>query len=171
MTLANHLPRIPQPPPFKTRPEILLHPNIPKPMHGLAPRAILRKEWWDETRKASYRSTGMRCLACGVKSWEAKEHQWLEGHELYKIDYPRGRMVYLETVPLCHYCHGFIHDGRLEALWHAGQATKEKYEAVMRHGQAILRAAKLKSPRPYNGPCAPWADWRLALFGKEYPPL
>jgi hypothetical protein len=113
----------------------------------------------------------MRCLACGIRNTDAKEHQWLEAHELYDIHYPRGRMTYVETVPLCHYCHSFVHDGRLKALWDKGEVTKNKYEAVMKHGQAILRAAKLKSPEVYTGKCAPWAEWRLVLFGVEYEPI
>ena len=41
----------------------------------------------------------------------------------------------------------------------------------MTHGRAVLKAAKLKKPKPYSGPMADWSDWRLVLEGKEYKPL
>lgn len=74
------------------RPEVLLSLQIPKPMHQLAPRTILGQRWWDETRQAAYASTAQHCLACGVHRVAAAYHPWLEGHELYEIDYRAGRM-------------------------------------------------------------------------------
>jgi len=73
---------------WKLRPEVLLCPNVPKPMHGLAPRVVLGSAWWDETRQRAYRSTNYHCIACGVSRERAKYHQWMEGHELYSINYP-----------------------------------------------------------------------------------
>lgn len=159
-----------EPPPFKTRPEILLCPNIPMPMSGVAPRVVMGQEWWDEVRRAAYRSTMYRCLACGVRSSEAKGHEWLEAHELYDLDYLGGRMVYVETVPLCHYCHSFIHDGRLYALYQKGEITFKEYQAVIDHGKGVLKAAGLKVRPVYSGPVADWGEWRMVLGGVEYPP-
>jgi len=169
--LADQLAGLPEDPIWKLRPEVLLCANTVKPMHGVVPRVILGKEWWDQTRQAAYRSTGYHCVACGVYKLAAKEYRWLEGHELYKTNYRLGRMTYVETVPLCHYCHCFIHDGRLQALRDKREITVEKYDAVMAHGKRVLAMAGIKKNRPYSGPMAEWQDWRLVLFGKEYPPL
>ncbi len=92
------------------RPEVLLCPNTPKPLHGVVPREIYGQSWWNKTREAAYRSTNYHCLACGVHKYQAKHRQWLEGHELYEINYVEGTSTYIETVPLCHFCHNSIHD-------------------------------------------------------------
>ena len=166
---------------LKTRPEILLCSNIPQPMHGVAPRVILGEKWWNATRQAAYKSTAYRCLACGVSKQDAKMHHWLEGHELYKIDYKKGLMRYVETVPLCHYCHTYIHDGRLNALLEQGRIHHAKFVAIMKHGDAVLAKAGLSRPLIRDrddaiidgmlaGEVAPWNKWRLVIKGKRYPP-
>ena len=160
-----------RPPQWKCRPEILLRNNTVKPLHQVVPRIILGREWWDTTRQAAYLATDFHCIACGVPKALARWHQWLEGHEVYKIDYRAGRMTYIETVALCHSCHNFIHNGRLKALLDKGEITEDKYFMIMAHGESVLKEAKLKKLSPYVGPMAKWEDWRLVLFGKEYPPL
>lgn len=165
--ITKPIPYLPQ---KECRPEILLCANTVKPMHEVVPRAILGMDWWNKTRMEAYRSTNFHCIACGVYKGLAKEHQWLEGHELYRIDYPAGRMYYIETVPLCHYCHNYIHDGRLKALLQKGEIKEEKVKAIAAHGSEILNRAGLVHPKPYTGPIAKWGDWRLVLFDKEYPP-
>ena len=158
-------------PPLTLRPELLLHANTVPPMHGVVPRVLLGQEWWDETRKAAAELTGNRCAACGISKYEALKHQWLEGHEVYTRNYAKGRQVYIETVALCHYCHSFIHDGRLKSLLDKREITKAQFDDYMRHGNAVLRKAGLTKQPPYVGKIAKWADWRLVLFGVEYPPL
>lgn len=166
---------------WKLRPEILLCPNIPQPMHGVAPREILGRQWWDDTRKEAYKSTNYHCIACGVHKTLAKLRQWLEGHELYEINYRKGRMTYLETVPLCHCCHSYIHDGRLQMLLEAGKIHHSKFVTIIQHGDAVLYGAGLKKltanervelerNRQLSGKNPEWGDWRLVLNGKLYPP-
>ena len=165
---------IPVPPPFVPRPEILLHPNIPRPLHGVAPREILGREWWDRVRAEAKQKTAGKCTACSASPYDLSQRKygpkWLEGHELYSIDYVAGRMTYLETVVLCHYCHCFIHDGRTRIMYETGRMMLEMYVTVVTHGQQVLTAAKLRSPKAYTGPCAEWAKWRMVLDGVEYPP-
>lgn len=146
-------------------------------MHGVVPREILGRMWWEQTRYAAFQSTNFHCLACGVSKWDAKYHKWLEGHELYKVDYYRGRLTYLETVPLCHYCHNFIHDGRLRNLLEQGKLHHAKYVAIIQHGDQVLASAGLNRPsflerelELARRKVARWDRWRLVLFDQLYPP-
>lgn len=155
---------------WKTRPEILLHPNIPKMMHQVCPRDILGRKWWNQTRKEAYASTDFHCIACGVHKSLAKSRQWLEGHELYETDYAKGRHKYIETVPLCNYCHMYIHSGRMKMLLECGKLSQHKYIAIIQHGDAVLAKAGLCRLEPYDGKIAEWGKWRLVLNRKLYPP-
>jgi hypothetical protein len=152
------------------RPEVLLCQNIPKPLHEVAPRSVLGSKWWDETRQAAYASTDYHCVACGIHKLSAAYHQWLEGHELYEIDYAAGKMIYLETVALCNSCHNFVHDGRLRALLDSKKINLIRYTAILRHGEQVLKEAGL-SRLAYNerdnslwlNGVAAWKDWRLII--------
>lgn len=183
MSLSDSLKRFSKKPKpaWKQRPEILLSNNIPQPMHGTAPRVILGNKWWNATRQKAYASTGFCCLACGVYKLNARARKWLEGHELYKVDYPLGQLTYLETVPLCHFCHNYIHDGRLTALLKKGQIHQQKFVAIIQHGDRVLASAGLKrktrderEAEYTNGilmnTVAPWKEWRLIIDGAEYMP-
>ena len=178
-------------------PELLTHPNIPKPMHGVNPRTAMGQKWWDDSRRRVYAEKNFRCFACGVHKTEADYHRWLECHEDYDIDYANGKMVLKRLVALCPACHGFIHSGRLYALATKGETHRRKALYILGRGLAILREAGLK-PFPGTvlvhalltgadlseaeemaealgsdwpvGPIAPWAWWRLVIDGKEYPP-
>ena len=156
---------------WKRRPEILLQNNTVKPLHKVVPRTILGRKWWDETRETAYATTDYHCIACGVHKRAAVWHKWLEGHEVYTINYREGRMTYVETVALCHSCHNFIHCGRLKAILDNGEITKDRYDSIMAHGAYVLGQAGLKGTVPTPGRIAKWEDWRLVLFGKEYPPI
>jgi len=158
-----------QKPLFK-RPEILLHPNIPKPMHGLAPRTVLGEYWWNKERQSAYRKNNQCCWACGVHRSEAKAHQWLEAHESYDIDYAKGRMVYVESVALCHFCHNYIHSGRLAMLIDQGEITEKLGREIKKHGDSLLRESKLRRETPDIQSIAEWKDWRLVVNGVEYKP-
>lgn len=130
---------------MKIRPELLTMPNVPKPLHGIAPRRYMDKKEWDECRFASYEKNGFRCWSCGVHKTEANYHQWLECHEKYKIDYTRGEATFEELVALCHCCHNFIHSGRLLVLLQKGEIEKAKYEYIMLRGFNWLNQHGIKS--------------------------
>jgi hypothetical protein len=166
---------------WRRRPEILLCHNIPKPLHGVAPRAVLGNRWWNATRKAAYASTNYRCVACTVHKTRAKYRKWMEAHEVYDIDYETGRSVFVEAVPLCNFCHNYIHDGRLNALLAAGQIPHGKYQAIVAHGDAVLAEYGLVRESYeqrdsrfvrgiLEGTYASWGEWRMVVNNVEYPP-
>lgn len=168
------------------KPEILTHPNIPKPLHGLNPRTLLGKEWWDHERFEAQKRTGYRCIACGVRKYEAKKYHWLEGHEYWDIDYNSGICKVVSIEPLCHYCHNFIHSGRLMMIMNK-EKTELEVRDILEHGFRILHNNNLLC-FPYTLELAimvdanfygvdsyqettdliPWDQWVLVLNGKEY---
>jgi len=164
---------------WKLNPSVLLSENIPLPLHGMNPRTVLGSKWWNKTRGEAYASTNYRCASCGVHKLKAKFHHHLEGHELYQIDYELGIMEYLETVPLCHACHCYIHDGRLRAQLTKNELSHSRYAAIIDHGDQVLSQARLvrKSKLERDkfvetkiilGEYASWTDWKLSIQGTEY---
>lgn len=168
------------------RPEILTHPNLPKPLHGLNPRTILGKEWWDTARFAAQAKYNNCCAACGVHKHEAKKYKWLEGHEYFNIDYQTGICEVIEIVPLCHYCHNFIHSGRLYSIISIEKTKAEAIE-ILEHGFNILRTHNLPCfsgttiiaeqlgvnisnliIKPVPNSKIPWKEWTLLLNNKKY---
>lgn len=149
-------------------PELLLHPNIPKPLHGCAPRVVKGSKWWDEKRRDAYARHQDRCWACGVhKSQQKGKTKWLEAHECYEIDYVRGRMELVEVAALCHYCHNFIHSGRLNILEREGEVSHAEAELIREHGRNLIKGLT-KPPPPLL--MAKWSRWRMVVDGKEYGP-
>lgn len=176
---ANNAPQL--------KPEILCHPNIPKPLHGVAPREIKGTEWWNNIRQDVYKSTDYHCVACGVHKSKAKKFKWLEAHEFWKIDYNTGICEITSIEPLCHYCHNFIHSGRLSVIINKEKSKKEVKE-ILEHGFNILSKNNLKA-FPYTldlarklnantydveayeitiNPNIKWSDFKLIFEGREY---
>lgn len=173
---------------FKLLPEVLSHPHIPKPLHEVNPRNIMGKEAWDITRQKAYHSTNYHCVACGVHKTKARKHKWLEAHEFYKFDYENGRVEIEKIIPLCHFCHNFIHSGRLSMIM-GKDKTKTEVKNILKHGIAVLSKNNLKAfpftlkfaqslgvdtagVEAYDMPdsSVEWGDWRMIWEGKEYPP-
>jgi hypothetical protein len=125
------------------------------------------------------------CWACGVPAGLAKELPRLEGHECYDIDYALGRATFREVASLCHYCHSFVHCGRLRALLESGEITEGKFLTIIDHGLQILKAANLSphwhfkvvmsygeyQPTPEERPLvmADWDEWHLVVEGRTFP--
>lgn len=169
------------------KPEILTHPHIPKPLHGVAPREIMGVSWWNKERQKVYASTNFHCVACGVAKAEAKKHKWLEAHEFWNIDYATGTCVITSIEPLCHYCHNFIHTGRLSMIM-GSEKSKQEVKEILEHGLQILSKNKLEcfpftldfakslgcktyGVKAYSLPeedNVEWGEWKLLWEGNEY---
>lgn len=171
-------------------PEIITQPNIPKPLHGIAPRTIKGITWWNKTRKKVYEENNYCCKACGVHKDQARGKKWMEAHELWDINYDTGVTTIKDIVPLCHYCHNFIHSGRLTAIV-GKEKTVEEVKNILEHGFDILAKAKLqcfpgtlelakivgadtKGVTAYDTKHETeikWEDWKVVFEGKEYKSL
>lgn len=148
------------------------------------------QEAWDILRREVYAENDFHCVACGVQKYQAKGHKWLEAHEYYDIDYMTGRVTIKKIVALCHYCHNFIHSGRLQMIM-GKEKSREQVIEILEHGFAILDenwleafygtvdfALKIgantfgvqESDR-YTTVEIAWGDWRLIYDDKEYVPL
>jgi hypothetical protein len=167
------------------RPEILCHPNIPKPLHGLNPRTIKGKDWWDNVRYAAQAEYSYCCAACGVHKSDAKCYMWLEGHEFFDMNFYTGRCEVKEIVPLCHYCHNFIHSGRLRVI---KNKTDDEKRDIIDHGLNVLFNARIGFCQPSSYILAielglkcnlmpiketfkdylKWKDFHLVLDGETY---
>lgn len=168
VTIAKKVADLPK---WKPWPQVLSMPPMPLPMHGLAPRVVLGGKWWDAVRFAAYRSTNFHCISCSTRRGSTDWCRWLEGHEVYDIDYLMGRMTYQRTVPLCQRCHKFIHSGYARVMMEEGIITFDEWNAIQDHGQRVLTKYKLSKAREQCGPSADWCDWRLVIGEQEYPPL
>lgn len=126
------------------RPELLLHPTIPAPLHCITPREILGKKWWDVTRKIAYEKTDDHCYACGIHKTKSPYRKYLEAHESYDIYYDTCTVQLKEVVALCHSCHSYIHVGRLLKQYHEGVISRNYLTNILNHGIMVLSRAELK---------------------------
>ena len=170
-------------------PKIITHPHIPKPLHGMNPRSILGDIWWNKTRKEAYDRYNNHCISCGVHKTEAKKYKWLEAHENYSINYETGQVNIISIEPLCHYCHNFIHSGRLQMI-EGKEKTRIEVIEILNHGLDILRKNTLNgfyltidyaeslglnvrdvgrcNTGTLNIKMADWDKWHLLLEGEKY---
>ena len=109
--------------PKEDGPKILTMPNIPQPLHGLAPRTILGKATWDHMRKACYYEANYTCQACGKQLGRGESH----AHELYTYNYVTGQAKFERCVCLCELCHvRGIHSGRALTMFKKGNPLMPK---------------------------------------------
>lgn len=132
---------------------ILSMPNVPHPLHNLAPRTILGTTTWNHMRNRCYFEAHYTCEACGAKVKTeyydngAVHHQYhddgtiakrnLHAHELYSYDYEKGTAKFERCVALCECCHvRFIHSGRMLTMYKQGDplTTAERVLEGLEHG-------------------------------------
>lgn len=131
---------------------LIAMPNIPKPLHGVAPRTLLGTTTWDHMRKRAYAQANDTCEICGAKP---EQYRRRHGHEVYEIDYEKGTAKFVRVFCICSLDHlGCIHTGRAITLFKQGnplypkefllegaeKAFKTIYEYNQDHPEADLRA-------------------------------
>lgn len=95
---------------------LITMPNVPRPLHGLAPRIIMGQSTWNHIRKRCYFDAGYKCEICGADPPKGQLH----AHELYTIDWEKGTSKFERCIAICRQDHDFIHSGRLVTLFKEG---------------------------------------------------
>lgn len=96
---------------------ILCMPNIPLPLHTLAPRTIMGDYEWSKVRTKEYIKQDYTCQATGVELGKGKVHL----HELYSIDWQMQTAKFERYVVLDPRIHTrFVHSGRALTLFERG---------------------------------------------------
>ena len=107
---------------------ILTMPNIPYPLHKLAPRTVLGRPTWDAMRKKCYADANYKCEVCGAEGT-------CHAHEVYDIDYEHQTATFKRCVCLCPLCHvRCIHTGRALTLY--------KHKSPLMPKEALLEGAE-----------------------------
>lgn len=104
---------------------LLVMPNVPLPLHLLAPRTIMGSYEWGKIRKQCYEDAGDICEICGIKlGSKLGEPNMHQAHELYTYDYKTYTAEFIRPIVICPRCHNFTHSGRAltcylnhEPLW------------------------------------------------------
>lgn len=103
--------------------QILTMPNIPHPLHGLAPRTIMGASRWKLTKTKEKMRADYHCEICGREFSINK----LDVHEIYDVFYDERYSKFNRYVCACALCHQACHSGRNLALYTKGDkyTTKE----------------------------------------------
>lgn len=136
--------------------KILSMPNVPKPLHTLAPRTILGASTWERMRKRCYYNAGYKCEACGCEPEKGQLH----AHELYEVDYDNCTSTFVRCVALCKKCHTEpgVHTGRAYTMYHQGNVLMPRPKLL----EGVEHIFKLVYE--YNTKCKPKDEEDLRLF-------
>lgn len=153
---------IPEPPLLFTRPELLIHPTLPEPLHGINPRTLMGQKKWDEERRNCYAINNYHCFACGVfapydtekKKFIFKDRQ-LHAHEAYHYDYKKCEVRLNEVVALCPTCHNAIHIQRSQAMFDKGLFDCEDMFIILTNRETVLGFDK------WDKWCLIWGDKKV----------
>lgn len=97
---------------------LIAMPNLPKPCHNQCPRTLLGASTWNHMRKKCYADANYTCEVCGERVDEDIDKRHLHAHEVFSIDYARGKAKFVRCVALCSTAHlACIHTGRAYTLW------------------------------------------------------
>ena len=134
---------------IQLEPEVLLHPSIPDPLHGVAPRAIMGNSQWKEIAARVNKRQDYFCISCGVHKDDAlrANGRMLDCHELYEVDYDNYITTLKRYIGLCVMCHAYIHIHRLAAMVTKGIEKQEYFDQVVAKGDRLMKKNNLFEQR------------------------
>ena len=137
--------------PPKNDARLLGMPNIPDPLHTLAPRTIMGSTAWNKVRIPEYEKAGYKCEICGFQGEPGKAQIHL--HEVYSTDYTKGEAVFERFVCLCRLCHVYwTHSGRALTMYKHGDPlySKEKLLEGAEHGFKLISEYNKTHKKPIH---------------------
>ena len=96
---------------------IITMPNVPAPLHGVAPRTILGNSTWTHMRKKCYFDADYKSQISGIDLDGSTSDLKCNAHELYSYDYIRGKAYFERAVCISPVEHNFIHSGRMLTMY------------------------------------------------------
>lgn len=136
---------------------LLTMPNVPYPLHNVAPRTLLCATAWNFMRKKCYEKANDTCEICGHKP---EDRRFRHAHELYSIDYATQTAKFERCVCLCAKCHlQCIHTGRALTLFKKGDPinTKERLLDGAEHAFTII--SDYNKAHPDQEPLRLFSTW------------
>lgn len=95
---------------------------VPKKTWWFNPRKLLRKEKWDQIRRATYRKANYKCEFC------EKKNITLHCHEHWEYNYEEAKQVLVDLIALCYECHMLQHLGMAGILSSQGKLDPIKLQ-------------------------------------------
>lgn len=105
---------------------IIAMPNIPTPIHGLAPRTVLGSGVWNHMRKRCYYMADYKSQISGIELDKSDSQRVPNAHELYSYNYITGEALFVRAVCISPLEHNFIHSGRMLTMYKKGNPLMPK---------------------------------------------
>lgn len=105
---------------------IIAMPNVPAPLHAVAPRTVLGNSTWTHMRKKCYFDADYKSLISGIDLDGSTTDLKCNAHELYSYDYVHGIAYFERPVCISPIEHNFIHSGRMLTMYKKGNPLMPK---------------------------------------------
>lgn len=136
---------------------LIAMPNIPKPLHHLAPRTILGPTEWNKMRRACYEAANDTCEICGERPETLRRRQ---SHEAYAIDYEKGTAIFVGCFCLDSVCHlACIHTGRAITLYSQGNPLYPAEFLLAGAEKAFTIISSYNHDHPEQEPVRLYSTW------------
>lgn len=116
---------------------LLVMPNVPQGLFGLAPRTIMGQSKWNLVRKKACMEHNYTCQISGKYLGHGVPHI----HECYEYDFKNAKAEFKRLICIDPQMHHFIHSGRLLTLFknkEQGALTKMQMLKIAQDGFALI---------------------------------